>query len=461
MPDDLSESGRHLVVSARRELAVDFRTGADDPHEVEQWGEDRRVRAAVIAALVAGADSPTRFSLSGARIAGDLDLAGARLWTSLLFEHCVFDGDLKLAEATTRSVRLRGCHLSHVDASRITLDGELEVTGCRLDSLSLYGARTGDVEISGSMFLSTDDAVQADLAAIDGAFYCHDAVLNGQLRLPGAHVKGYVELDGSTIHGGVLARNLDVDNGLYCRLGFTADHAVCTVHGEFDLRGARIKRELRLDAARLAVLDLRQAQVDGLWDDPAHWPREARLDGLRYEDLAPRLPAPARLVWLSRGRTGYHPQPFEQLAAHYRRIGHDEDARRVLLHKQRERRGTLAPPGRVWGLMQDLLVGYGYRPWLAGLWMLVLLAAGTVVLHGRAPGGRPRRPAGLLRARLHIGPPAAGGEPRPGSRLEPARPGPDRRLHPALRRLAPRHRGNRRHHTTAGPPMITKPAEPV
>jgi hypothetical protein len=379
VPDDLSESEQHLVASARRGMAVDFRTDTDDgPHEVEQRSEDRRVRAEVIAALVSGTDSPTRFSLCGARIVGDLDLANTRLQTSLLFEYCVFDGDLLLAEATTRSLRLRGCHLTHLDASRITLDGELEVAGCRLDSISLYGARTGDVEISGSTFTSTSDAVQADLAAIDGAFYCHDAVLNGQLRLPGAHVKGYVELDGSTIGGGVLARNLDVDNGMYCRLGFTADRAVCTVEGDFDLRGARIKRELRLDAARPTVLDLRQAQVDSLWDDPAHWPRETRLDGLRYEDLAPRLPAPARLDWLSRDRTGYQPQPFEQLAAHYRRIGHDEDARRVLLHKQRERHRTLAPPGRVWGLIQDLLVGYGYRPWLAGLWILALLAAGTV-----------------------------------------------------------------------------------
>jgi uncharacterized protein YjbI with pentapeptide repeats len=379
MPDDLSESERHLVTSARRGLAVDLRTSADDgPHEAERGPA---VRAEVITALVSDADSLTRFTLYGARISGDLDLANARLPTSLLFEHCVFDGELLLTEATTRSIRLRGCHLSHINAARITLDGELEVAGCRLDSLSLYGARTGDVEISGSTFTSPNVAVQGDLAAIDGAFYCHDAVLNGQLRLPGARVKGYVELDGSTIGGGFLGRNLDVDNGMYCRLGYTADRAACTVDGDFDLRGARIKRELRLDAARLTALDLRQAQVDSLWDDPAHWPRETRLDGLRYEDLAPRLPAAARLDWLSLSlspsRNGYQPQPFEQLAAHYRRIGHDEDARRVLLHKQRERRRTLSPPGRVWGLIQDLLVGYGYRPWLAGLWILVLLAAGT------------------------------------------------------------------------------------
>ena len=383
MPHNLSESEQRLIARARQEMVVDFRTDdAYGPNEAEQWSEDRRVRAGVIAALVSGADSPSRFTLCGVRISGDLDLANARLQTSLLFEHCVFDGELLLAEATTRSIRLRGCYLSHMNAARITLDGELEVAGCRLDKLSLYGARTGDVEISGSTFTSPNVAVQGDLAAIDGAFYCHDAVLDGQLRLPGAHVKGYVELDGSTIRGGVLARNLDVDNGMYCGFG---KRAVCTIERDFDLRGARIRRELRLDDTRLTVLDLRQAHVDSLCDDPAHWPRETRLDGLRYEDLAPRLPAPARLDWLSRGRNDYRPQPLEQLAAHYRRIGHDEDARRVLLHKQRERRRTLAPPGRTWGLIQDLLVGYGYRPWLAGLWLLVLLAAGTVYFAARPP----------------------------------------------------------------------------
>jgi hypothetical protein len=60
--------------------------------------------------------------------------------------------------------------------------------------------------------------------------------------------------------------------------------------------------------------------------------------------------------------------------------------RDVLLHKQRGRRRTLAPPGRVWGLIQELLVGYGYRPLLAGLWILVLLAAGTAFFAVTPPG---------------------------------------------------------------------------
>jgi hypothetical protein len=40
--------------------------------------------------------------------------------------------------------------------------------------------------------------------------------------------------------------------------------------------------------------------------------------------------------------------------------------------------------GRRWAV-QDLLVGHGYRPWLAGLWILVLLAAGTVYVAATPP----------------------------------------------------------------------------
>ena len=294
------------MASARKGIAVDFRTDADDgPHEVEQWSEDRRVRAEVIAALVSGADSLTRFSLCGARILCDLDLAGARLQTSLLFERCVFDGDLKLAEAATRSVRLRGCHLSHLDASRITLDGELEVTGCRLDTISLYGARTGDVEISGSTFTSPSVGVQADLAA---------STAPATVTTPSSMDScGCLVLASRATWSWTAPRSAAGSSP-----GTSTSTTACTAASGSPptVPGAPSTATSTCGAPgsnascastppRLTVLDLRQARVDSLWDDPAHWPRETRLDGLRYEDLAPRLPAPARLDWLSRDRNGW------------------------------------------------------------------------------------------------------------------------------------------------------------
>ncbi|MFE8947410.1 hypothetical protein [Streptomyces sp. NPDC007856] len=52
-------------------------------------------------------------------------------------------------------------------------------------------------------------------------------------------------------------------------------------------------------------------------------------------------------------------------------------------------RAAAGVPAKAWGLLQDATVGYGYRPWLAGLWLLGLLAAGSVYFasHHPAPLG--------------------------------------------------------------------------
>jgi hypothetical protein len=96
-----------------------------------------------------------------------------------------------------------------------------------------------------------------------------------------------------------------------------------------------------------------------------------------YEDRP--VSARQRLGWLSRNPRGYSPQPYEQLAAVYRRAGRDQDARTVAIARQRARRRTLALPARLWSLLLDGLVGYGYRTWLAGVWLLGFWLGGWAV----------------------------------------------------------------------------------
>jgi hypothetical protein len=76
---------------------------------------------------------------------------------------------------------------------------------------------------------------------------------------------------------------------------------------------------------------------------------------------------------------GFSPQPYEQLATVYRRTGRDDAARKVLIAKQRRRRGQLNRPGRLWNILLYWTVGYGYRTWQAGLWLLLLLTVGTAI----------------------------------------------------------------------------------
>jgi hypothetical protein len=120
------------------------------------------------------------------------------------------------------------------------------------------------------------------------------------------------------------------------------------------------------------------SRVGVLLDGPEFWPAVLRLNGLAYESLRGGG-TDARLDWINRDPRGFHPQPYEQLAAWYRSAGHDTLARKTQLAKQRAFRSTQGPAGRLWSHLLDVTVGYGYRPWRAALWFALLLTLGTTV----------------------------------------------------------------------------------
>ncbi|MFI0898464.1 hypothetical protein [Streptomyces sp. NPDC020983] len=465
---------------------VDLRSGPHDhPGQAASWPRSRDIRAEVIAALLTGsgpeANGGAGVRLAGVRVLGPLALAHTKISSALDFEHCCFDDGLDLAEAETRSVRLRGCHLSGLEANRAEIRGEFQVQGCRLDRLSLYAARVFEIEISGTTITAPPPgppdpdadwtppriAVNGDLLVVDTAMYCHDVVVDGQFRLPGARIGGYLHLDGARITHeepgrppvpALLAQGLRVDTGVFARRGNTraknrftvtggidlssatirgglmlpdadladdrggtalrADHisveggadlSGVTASGAVRLNSARVVGPLTLRGARLGTLDASGARVEGAMvcnqgfaahsldvrrartatfeDDAASWPAKLRLDGFVYDELIPLPAAGTRLPWLA--RDAFQPQPYEQLAARYRALGRDGQSRRVLLAQQRRRREAATAPAKAWGFLQDATVGYGYRPWLAGLWLLGLLAAGSVyfVSHRPAPLG--------------------------------------------------------------------------
>ncbi|NUW46029.1 hypothetical protein [Nonomuraea rhodomycinica] len=104
------------------------------------------------------------------------------------------------------------------------------------------------------------------------------------------------------------------------------------------------------------------------------------MNGFTYDSLEAPPPVQERLDWLA--GEAYQPQPHEQLAAVYRRQGHDEAARDVLLAKQRRRRS-------------------GPR----ALWLAALLLVGTVVFTAHQPlAFQAGRGSLLQRLPLHPGP---------------------------------------------------------
>ncbi|MGH1551610.1 hypothetical protein ACRAWF_03725 [Streptomyces sp. L7] len=115
-----------------------------------------------------------------------------------------------------------------------------------------------------------------------------------------------------------------------------------------------------------------------------------------------RRPCPARLRAVA-------PSP-------YRRTGDDYAARRVQLAKQRRLRATLPGTTGIWGYVQDVTVGYGFRPLRACAWLLSLATAiGSIAYDSLHPPAalRPSGPT-LQPGVLHPRPAAAGDLLRPG-----------------------------------------------
>ena len=81
------------------------------------------------------------------------------------------------------------------------------------------------------------------------------------------------------------------------------------------------------------------------------------------------------------GQLGYLPQPYEQLIAVMRQMGYEDQVAKVGIAKQKDlrKRGDLGWWGWIRSWFLYLAVDYGYRAWLAFIWLLVLVVLGSCV----------------------------------------------------------------------------------
>ncbi|MFD4527435.1 oxidoreductase [Streptomyces sp. NPDC058470] len=413
---------------------VDLRSGeaeADDPVRGGSWGPERTVRAAVLVALLVGGDAGSSgavagLRLAGARITGQLDLDGAEIGHVLWLEHCRLEEAVSLYGASTRTAHIRDSWVPGVEAGLARVQGHLDLKRSVLDGdrLSLVNAHiAGELNLNGTRISTPGEwAVFAGGLVMEGGVFCKNLTTRGGVRLLGAQLSGGLFMQGARLsspEGVALAADSVTAGTLDLSKGFTAE-------GTVRLRGARISDNLTFEGATLkgarggeepsvvcllmqatdfdftvaetpeGAVDLRGAQVSYLYEGEHSWPAVVELDGFVYgsikmveggrrREAVGRPEGVVRRVGWVRRSPGYSPQPYEQLASCYRKVGHDDDARRVLLAKQRHRRRTSGPAGRAWGHVLDATVGYGYRPWLAGVWLLALILLGTLVFAADDP----------------------------------------------------------------------------
>ncbi|UNZ16357.1 membrane-associated oxidoreductase [Streptomyces sp. 891-h] len=393
--------------------------------------DERTVRARVLRSLLLTAPDENgeipALRLRGARVTGELNVHSGHVSCPVSLRDCDFDETVVLYGAEFRQLTLGGCRMPGLWATTLRVDGALRLNDCRVTgAVALSGAR-----IAGALFLDRAEVgVPAEAAGDDGTqpaerpespLKLDHATVGEDLRATRLTVHGRARLDGVTVTG--LVR---LDDARLLQPGGTALQAeTLTVgtdlhamrlwaEGRVNLRGATVPGQLNLSYARLSnpggvalrassctagefwlrearpvegVVNLRRGRFELLHISPEVWPAAVQLDGLMYTTLVPARPAAERLEVLTRDADGYIPFAYEQLTAAYRHIGDDAAARTVQLAKQRRHRTTLALHGRLWGYLQDVTVGYGFRPMRAAGWLAGLLLVGAVTY-----GLRPPRP---------------------------------------------------------------------
>ncbi len=366
------------------------RTSVGNGDLPEDESEDVEIRAGIIRLMllddsdVALHDKGVR--LRGAKITGALDLQGCDCRRDLSFTQCRLTEPINLVNATLRGLHLSGCEISGISADNARFAGSLYLrAGSSVDGeISLAGARiTGDLQICDARLTSSgQDAIFAPSLRVEGSVFLGNypysetvttlestgllffssARVDHDFFLTNTAISLSDEIIGSTVFGATEEHGRDMALSL----------ARAKVGGILYLKDNQITR---------GIVNLAGADVARLKDEPvgpgAAYP--IRLDGFRYQEFSRHAETniKARLNWLARRPedTPFSAQPYEQLSNVLTALGHRNDARTVLMHKEQllrsearalMRANSVSPLWTSVAWIGDLVlrttIGYGYRP---------------------------------------------------------------------------------------------------
>lgn len=363
----------------------------------EETTPETTIRAEILRLLLTGTDAEFTLHdkglrLRGAWITGTLDLQGASLPHGISLTACHVDAPIEMVSAKLKGLSLSDCFLSGLSADYAHFDGAvfLRAGSVVKGEISLASAHiTGDLQIcDAAIDAPGQDAIFAPSLAVNGSAFLGNYPYNAGTTTLTANAALFF----SSLH---VAGDLFVTN---CALAPQQSGAIETIFHATEEHGP--SNALSLARARISgLLYLRNNEITGggvslagahatrLNDEPDSR-HPIRLDGLTYDDFSrhAKLGLAARLDWLERRPpdTPFTAQPYEQLARVLRQMGHRDDAREVLMRKERTlraatRAGSTNPLARAASWLTDTTlrstIGYGYRPGRALLLAVVLIAA--------------------------------------------------------------------------------------
>ena len=374
-------------------------------------GDDKNIRGDLLSWLCTDPQATAQLTyrgifMSGAEIVNEVDLAWAKIPFPIVVSDCVFREAVNLKFSRVAFLVLTGSSLKILDMGGAHFEGSVylnyrfkaergvNLTGAKIDgnlvceggqfigddkvpALDLTNATIGGyLACDGGQFIGNDKvpALSANNTEVKGSVFLLDGFkAEGGVDLTGARIDGNLECDGGQFIGNdkvpaLKANSTEVKGSVFLRYGFKAE-------GEVSFLIARIDRNFECYGSRfigkgeVPALDLRRTKVGTLLNSEDSWPTQGnlRVDGFVYDEIAASPSAKVQLSWLQlQRRDRFLSQPFEQLAAVFRKMGLDEDARAVMIAKNEEHAHYVQwRPEWLWYGLFGHLIGYGYSPWRA------------------------------------------------------------------------------------------------
>ncbi len=343
----------------------------NDPAHAEKWGSDRSIRAGVFAWLVADRETapllhPSGPGIAGAKIVGKLDLSYANVTRPITLIRCAIPDGIDFSNATIAGIELRSSVTGAILGDFSNVKGDLALHFGHYGALSIFRATIGgDFDCSGANFTGSGaaDTISAQESSIGGdASFVQNFTTDGMLYFRLARI----------------GRSLSFNHARFVGNGETGlDAERASVTGPFYW--------IDISQTPKTRLDLENAAVTSLFDDRQSWPTSGNLnlDGFTYSEFGGDSPpdAPERLEWLELQAPGYRPQPYTQLANALKQSGRIEGETEVLIAQRiaQRRFGHLSRAQRLWNLLLEATIGYGYRPLRALWWMAGFVTLGATL----------------------------------------------------------------------------------
>jgi hypothetical protein len=345
--------------------------------------------------------------MNSSNVAGKLDMNGLHVDQSLFMR-----GKANFAEVELVAAHVGGT----LDLSSSNVTGKLGMNGLHVAQSLLMreNAKFAEVEL---VTAHIDGNLELNSANVTGKLDMNSLKVNthllmkedefAEVKLVGANVGGQLEMTGSKVRGLLDCHGMAVERGFFMNATFSdsIDCRVAQIKGDLHLENGQFKKKVDLSGAEIGgVLRLHSAQwsrgvtfvlrdakagvIPALADG---WAPKLDLDGLTYRSAGK---VDQFEHWLRRFDR-YAPQPYDQLASVVQSQGKSTLAT-AIRYSGRERERSEAT-GRAWAWLTTLkwVIGYGYYPYYAMLWVIGLVIAGAIVLRISSEGQRNGMPYGL------------------------------------------------------------------